>query len=130
MSANSVQAAEDVSGMGTENPAVNMGFVNDDHAQILEKARPSRMKREHAEMKHVGVGQNDPRTFLNLGTLIRRGVAVEYGNLSAIFRKELAQRDKLILRQRFGRKDQQRAAVRRIQRLPQDRNLVTEAFPA
>ena len=116
--------------MRTEYASVDMRFVDDDDFQVLEKARPAGMKRKETEMDHIRIRQQDPDVFLDNAPVSRVGIAVEDRDLRTEFGEEATECRQLVLRQRFRRKDQQRAVDRRQQRLLKDRNLVAEALPA
>ena len=65
-----------------------MRFVDDDDFQVLEKARPTGMKRKEAEMNHIRIGQQDPGVFLNNAPVPRVGIAVEDCDLRTEFGQE------------------------------------------
>ena len=103
-----------------------------DVAQVLEQLRPARMVRQDARVHHVRVAEHEVRARANRPARVLRRVAVvgEHADLLAEPRRDrLAHRlqlGELILRERLGRKQIQRAARRILQDRIEHRRVVAE----
>ena len=132
VAADALQPAQDVREMAAEHAAIRVQLVDDDEAQVLEELRPARMMRQDPRVQHVGIAEHDVRLAADRAPRVRRRVAVvgEDADLElAVARDELRQRvqlRELILRQRLGRKEIQRARRRILQDRVQHRRVVAE----
>jgi hypothetical protein len=113
--ADATQPPQHVGEMTPEHATIGVQFVDDDEAQVLEQLRPARMVRQDAGVHHVGVAEHDVRAAADRASCILRRVAVvgEDADLEIAPARELiretVQLGELILRQRLGRKQVQRA---------------------
>ena len=57
------QAPQDQRDVGAEYPAVGVALVDDDVLQLPQHPRPPLVPGEHADVQHVRVGEDPPRTF-------------------------------------------------------------------
>ena len=101
--------------MAAEHAAIGVQLVDHDVAQVLEQLRPARMVRQDAGVQHVGIAEHDVRARANRAPRILRRVAVvgvHADGLAADLADraaQLVQLGHLILRQRLGRKQIERA---------------------
>ena len=101
--------------MAAEHTAIGVQLVDDDEPQVLEQLRPARMVRQDPGVQHVGVAEDDVGLAANRAPGVRWRVAVvgEDANLEVVAaRHQLRQRvqlGELILRQRLGREEIERA---------------------
>ena len=102
---------EDVADVRSEDAAVDVCLVDDDEAEVREHVAPAVVVRQHAHVEHVRVGQNDVRPFADLPAPLALGVAVVDRRLDALDAEGL-QRAGLILRERLGRVEVERPALR------------------
>ena len=132
VAAHALQPAQDVRQMAAEHAAIRVQLVDHDEAQVLEQLRPARMVRQDPRVQHVGIAEHDVRLAADRAPRVGRRVAVvgEDADLEiAVARHELRQRvqlGELILRQRLGRKEVQRARRRILQDRVQHRRVVAE----
>src|SRR6185503_16332110 len=118
--------------MAAEDTAERMQLVDDDVAEVLEELRPSRMVRKNPRMQHVRIAEHHIGAGADraAGVLGRIAVVGEDSNLLARSRRDgLAKRlqlGELILRQRLGRKEIQRAARRILKNGMQNRRVVAQ----
>ena len=130
--ADPLQPPQDVRQVAAEHAAIRVQLVDDDELQVLEQLRPARMVRQDPRVQHVGIAEHDVRLAANRAPRIRRRVAVvgEDADLRvAVVRHQLGERvqlGELILRQRLGRKQVQRARRRVLQDRVEDRPVVAE----
>ena len=119
--ADALEPPEDVREVAAEHAAIRVQLVDDDEAQVLEQLRPARMVRQDARVHHVRIAEHDVRLAADRAPRIRRRVAVvgEHANLNVgIARDQLRERvqlRQLVLRQRLGREQIQRARRRILQ---------------
>ncbi len=76
VSADALQASQDVRQVAAEHAAIGVQFVDDDVAQVLEELRPSRMVRQDARVQHVGVATAPRAPAANRAACVLRRVAV------------------------------------------------------
>ena len=131
--ADAPQPAQHVAQVAAEHAAIGVQLVDDDEAQVLEQLRPPRMVRQDAGVQHVGIGEHDVRA--------RRGSSG--GRRPACRRRRCARRSSsppasptsvgqlvqlghLVLRQRLGRKEVERARRAVLQDRVEDRQVVAE----
>ena len=131
--ADAAQPPQHVAQVAAEDAAIGVQLVDDDVAQVFEQLRPARMVRQDARVHHVGIAEHEvgARPDRAAGVLRRIAVVGEDADLArrCLTLDRLAQRlqlGELILRQRLGRKQIQRAARRILKNRVQDRRVVTE----
>jgi len=124
------EAAEDIAEMAAENAAVGVEFIEDDVAEIFEEARPARMVREDAGVKHVGIGENDVTLFADGFAGVARSVAVVSENTEAIIEAliKVVEFGELVLREGFGGEEVKRAAIGIFEDSVQDGQVVAKSF--
>jgi hypothetical protein len=93
-----------------EDAAIHMRFVDNDVAQVREDVTPAVVVRQHPDMEHVRVGEDQVRPLADLPALLGRGVTVVDGGLDS-GRLELGERSDLILRERLRRVEIQRSLL-------------------
>ena len=122
MTTHTAKPPQHVTEMTAEDPAVRVQLVDDHVPQVLEQLRPARMVRQDARVHHVGIAEHKMRAPANRPPRILRRVAVvgERADLIATAPGERfahrLQLGELVLGERFGREEIQRAA----RRIPQD----------
>ena len=120
--AHAAQPAQHVGEMAAEHAAIGVQLVDHHVAQVLEQLRPARMVRQDARVDHVGIAQHHVRAAADGAARVLRRVAVVGEDADLQFvgprqpARQLVQLGQLVLRQRLGRKEIQRAAGR----VPQD----------
>ena len=99
--------------MAAENAAIGVQFVQHDVAQIFEEAHPFGVVRQNAGVQHVRVGENHVAALANGFARVAGRVAVIGEDAEAVIetRSEIVQFGELVLRQRLGGKEIQRARV-------------------
>ena len=70
------QPAQDVADVRAEHAAVDVRLVDDDVAQVLQDVAPPVVVREHADVEHVGVREDQVRPLADLPAPVAFGVAV------------------------------------------------------
>ncbi len=70
------ESADDVGDMRAEDPAIGVGFVNDDEFQVREEVAPVGVMRQDSRVEHVGIGQDDAGVFTNGRAVGLRSVAI------------------------------------------------------
>ena len=99
--------------MAAKDAPIRMQFVDDDITQVLEQLRPPRVVRQDAGVQHVGIGQHQMCPPSHRAPRVLRGVAVVGvgANRHMLFELggEPEQLGQLILRQRLGREEIERA---------------------
>ena len=132
--AHALQPAQDVREMAPEHAAIGMQLVNHDEAQVLEELRPARMVRQDPRVQHVGIAEHDVRLAADRPARVGRRVAIigEDADLEiAIARHEPGQRaqlGQLILRERLGRKEIERARRGILENRVEHRRVVAECL--
>ena len=108
------QAPENVGDVRAEDATVGVHLVDDDVAEVLERARPARVMREDPRVEHVRVRHDDAAAFARSAARVGRRVAVEdHGRgRRAARRHQLAQPRFLVARERLRRKEVDGARVR------------------
>ncbi len=96
--------------MRAEDTAVDVRLVDDDVAEIREHVAPAVVVREHAEVKHVRVGQDEVGPLADLPALLVGRVAVVDRRLDPR-RPQLGERSDLVLRQRLRGVEVERAEL-------------------
>ena len=87
-----------------------MRLVDDDVAQVVEDVRPTVVVRQHADVQHVGVGEDEVRPAADLPATFAGRVAVVDGRAD-VRRAQLSERPRLVLRERLGRVEVDRALL-------------------
>ena len=83
MTADPLEAPEDVRQVAPEDAAIGVQLVDDDEAQVLEQLRPARVVRQDARMQHVGIAEHHVGTGPDRASRVLRRVTVvrEHANL-------------------------------------------------
>ncbi len=119
------QAPEHVRDVRSEDPPVDMRFVDDDEPQVGEEVSPAVMVRQDADVDHVGVGEDDVRGAPDVAPVLEGRVAV-VDRRPQPGQRERAQRPELVLRERLGRIEVQRAHLRVSRHGVEDREVECE----
>jgi hypothetical protein len=106
-----------------------MGLVDHHELEIREHVAPAVVVRQDAEVEHVRVGQDQVRPLADLPALLARGVAVVDGraNLRDL---QLGKGPRLVLRERLGRVEVERARLRRARERVEDGEVEGERLAA
>ncbi len=112
-------AAQDVRHVRAKDTTISVRFVDDDVFQVGEEIGPVGVMRQDAGVEHVGVGEDDARTGTDLGAVGGGRVAVVDGwdERLAVWcqavqgGEEVAEAGELVLGQRLGGEDVERAGV-------------------
>ena len=118
MTAYAAQPTYDVREMAPEHTSIGVQLVDDDETEVFEELRPSRMVRQDARVEHVGVAEHHVSAAADGAPGVLRRVAVvgEHAHLEPRGAGHLVgegvQLGKLILRERLGREEIERAARR------------------
>ena len=123
------EAPEDVRDVRPEDAAVDVRLVDDDEAEVREHVAPAVVMRQHADVEHVRVGQDDVRPLADLPAPLALGVAVVDRRLDALDAERL-QRAGLILRERLRRVEVERPALRLAREQVEHGQVEREALPA
>ncbi len=132
MPADALQPPQHIAQMTAEDAAVRVQLVDDHVAEVLEQLRPARMVRQDARVHHVRIAQHELRARADRPPRVLRRVAVvrEHADLfSRPGRDRFAHRlqlGELILRERFGREQIERAACRVLQDRVKHRRVVAQ----
>jgi hypothetical protein len=100
------ETPQDVGDVGAENTPINVGFVYDHEAEIVEKAGPSLVVGQDAEVQHIRVAQNDACLLFNGGSLVCRSVTIKGGAKRGV--GEFAETSELVLGESLGREEIER----------------------
>ena len=106
----SSEAPQDVADVRAEHAAVDVRLVDHHDREVGEEVRPRGVVGEDPEVQHVRVGEDDVAVAADRGALLSRGVAVvdrEPGVLDV----ERVERARLVLRERLGRVEVERAGA-------------------
>ncbi len=122
------QAAKDVADVGAEDASVHVRLVDDDIAEVLQDVPPAVVMREHADVEHVRVGEDQVRPLADLPAALAFRVAVVDRRLHARH-GETGERAQLILRECFGRVEVQRAGLRLARERVEHGQVESEGFP-
>ena len=127
------QPPQHVAQVAAEDASIGVQLVDDHVAEVLEQLRPPRMVRQDARVHHVRIAQHQVRARPDRPPRVLRRVAVvgEHADLlAAKLRGEgfghRLQLGELILRERLGGKQIQRAAGGSCRIAVQDRRVVAE----
>jgi hypothetical protein len=94
-----------------EDAAVDVRLVDDDVAEVREHVSPAVVVREDADVEHVRVREDEVRPLADLPAALARRVAVVDRRLQAL-EPQLAERARLVLRERLRRVEVERARLR------------------
>jgi hypothetical protein len=105
------EAAQDVRDVRAEHAAIHVCLVDDDEAQVVEDVRPAVVVREHADVEHVRVREDQVRPAADLPTAFPWRVPV-VDRRAHVRRAELTERPRLVLGQGLRRVEVERAVPR------------------
>ena len=105
------QPAQHVRDVRAEDAAVGVGLVHHDPAEVGEEVAPALVVGEDPDVEHVGVGQHQVGAAADRRPLLARRVAV-VDRLAQPRRAQLAELAGLVLGQRLGRVEVERARLR------------------
>ena len=122
------EAAQDIGDMRAEDAPVRVRLVDHDVAQLLEELEPLRVMRQDRRVEHVRVGDHDLARAANGRSNGRRRIAVvDAGrDLQLGCRGEPAEGCQLVLAERLGREQVQRASRWILRDGVQDRQVVAQ----
>jgi hypothetical protein len=123
------QAPEHVGDVGAEDAAVDVRLVDDHVAEVRQHVAPPVVVREHADVEHVRVRQDQVRPLADLPAPVGRGVAVVDRGTQAR-ELERAERPELVLRERLGRIEVERPLLRLLRERVQHGQVEGEGLPA
>ena len=117
--------------MAAEHATIGVQFVQHHVAQILKQTLPARVVRQDSGVQHVRVGQHDVAALANRLARVCRSIAVVGEDAEAIVetRGQIVQLGELVLRERFGGEEVQRARVQIFKNRVQDRQVVAQRLP-
>ena len=124
------QPPQHIGQVAAEHAAIGVQLVQHDIAQVFKQALPARVVRQDSRVQHVRVGEHDVPALANRLARVGGRVAIVGEDAEAIVeaRGQVVQLGKLILRERFGGEQVQRARVRIFQHRVQDRQVVAQRF--
>ena len=105
------QAPHDLGDVRAEHAAIDVRFVDDDVAQVMEELGPALVRRQDADVQHVRVGEEEVGRAADRGALIGRRVAVIDGGRHA-GRAQRAEFAYLVLRERLRRVEVEGSGLR------------------
>src|SRR6185369_10781783 len=73
------QPANDVGDMRAEDPAIGMGFINDDELQVGEEVVPVGMMRQDAGVQHIWIGEHNACVLANGWAVLCGSIAIVNG---------------------------------------------------
>ena len=134
VTANALQPSQHVGEVAAKHAAVGMQFVDDDELEVLEQLGPAWMVREDPGVQHVGIAEDDLSLAADGAARILRRVAVVgvhadlmlFASNFADGADQFVQLRHLILRQRLGREQIQRARCRVLQDAIENWQVVAE----
>jgi hypothetical protein len=115
--------------VGTEDAAIDVRLVDDHIAEVGEDVSPAVVVREDADMKHVGVRQDEVRPLADLPALLARRVAV-VDRCSQPRDLQGRNRAELVLGQRLRRVQVERAELRLPRQRVEHRQVERQRLPA
>ena len=124
------QPADHVRDMAAEHPAVDVRLVDDDRAEARQPLVPAVVVRADADVDHVGVAEHEVRLGAREATAARVAIAVDQRDAQVAAQAERVQAAGLVLRQRLGGGEIERAAVRLSQERLKHRHGVRERLAA
>ena len=98
--------------MRAEDAAVDVGLVDHDDREVGEQVRPRAVVGQDPEVQHVGVGEHDVRAPADLRARLARRVAVVDRRAHLRAEAEGRERARLVLGERLGRIEVERARAR------------------
>ena len=116
--------------MAAEHAAIGVQFVQHHVTQVFEQPLPARVVRQDSGVQHVGIRQHNVSALANRLARVGRRIAVvrKYAEAVIESRGQVVQLGELILRERLGGEEVQRARVRIFQHRVQDRQVVAQRF--
>jgi hypothetical protein len=105
------QAAQDVGDVGAEDAAVDVRLVDHDDRQVGEEVRPRGVVGQDPDVEHVGVGEHEVRPPADGQALLAPGVSVVDRRAHQLRQPEGVQRARLVLRERLGGVQVERARL-------------------
>ena len=123
------QPPQHVADVRPEDAAVHVRLVHDDVAEVREDVAPAIVVRQDADVEHVRVGQDQVRPFADLPAALALRVAVVDRGPDALD-LELVERAHLVLRERLGRVEVERAELGLLGEGGEDGQVEGEALPA
>ena len=105
------QPAQDVADVGAEHAAVDVRLVDHDDGEVGEEVRPRRVVGQDPDVQHVGVGEHEVRAPADGQALLALGVAVVDRGAHLLGQPEGVQRAGLVLGERLGRVEVERARL-------------------
>ncbi len=123
------QPPQHVRDVGAEDAAVDVRLVDHDDGEVGEHVGPGPVVGQDPEMQHVGVGEDHVRAPADLGALLARRVAVVDRGPRALHAERL-ERARLVLRERLGRVEVERAGARVAAERVERRQLEAERLAA
>ena len=124
------QPPQHVGQVAAKHAAIGVQFVQHDVAQIFKQPLPARVVRQDPRMQHVRIREYDVAPLADGFARVRGRIAVVGKHAEAIVepRGEIVQFGELILRERLGGEEIQRARVRIFQHGVQHRQVVAQRF--
>jgi len=95
-----------------EDAAVDVRLVDDDGREVGEERPPGLMVGQDPEVEHVRVGQHQVGLAADRRPALARGVAVVDGHADRVAEVERVERARLVLGERLGGVEVERAGVR------------------
>jgi hypothetical protein len=123
------QAAQHVGDVRAEDAPVDVRLVDDDQRQIREKVAPVRVVGEDADVKHVGVREDEVRASPDGRALLPGRVAV-IDRIPERWRAQLRQPPRLVLSERLGGVQVERTRLAVDREDMQDREVEAERLAA
>ena len=105
------QPAQDVGDVGAEDAAVDVRLVDHDDGQVGEEVGPRGVVGQDPDVEHVGVREHEVRSPADGQALLAPGVAVVDRRAHLLGQPERVQRARLVLRERLGRVEVERACL-------------------
>ena len=123
--------AQHIRQVAPENSAVRVQLIQHDVFQVLEYARPLRVVWQDSRVQHVRVGQNYVPALADRPARVRRRVAVIGKHAKAVVQPhcQVVQFGQLVLCQRLGGEEVERARVRVLEDCVQHRQVVAQRLP-
>ena len=115
--------------MRAEDAAVHVRLVDDHVAEVVQHVAPAVVVRQHAEVEHVRVREDDVRPLADLPAALALGVAVVDRGFDAL-ETEGGERTRLVLRERLRRIEVERPRLRLLREGVEHREVEGEALAA
>ena len=105
------QPAQDVGDVGAEDAAVDVRLVDHDDGEVGEEVGPRGVVGQDPDVEHVGVREHEVRPPADGQALLAPRVAVVDRRAHLLGQPERVQRARLVLRERLGRVEVERACL-------------------